>query len=304
MTTARSHLVDEYNGGFYFCTSRCVRRSWLCGVDPLTGISYGHRKPWIERRLVTLTRTFAVDLYAFAIMSNHHHEVVYVDPARARAWSDEEVARRWTGLLAVKNETERQAAADTLLSQPKELAKMRWRLGSLSWFMKYVNEYVARWANKEDGCTGRFWQGRFGSSALLDEESVVETMAYTDLNPLRAGMTNRVSSARHTSIRRRILEELSDSDVSTLAPLERLGLTTPRYVALLEWTAATRRGAGFTPAKSALEGLHILGCRPEEWLRRVKARHIRRRAYGNLEALKRFAASLGQQRLKGMRQAT
>ena len=41
-------------------------------------------------------------LYAYAVMSNHVHLVVYVDPAVAQAWSDEEVAERWVRLFPVR----------------------------------------------------------------------------------------------------------------------------------------------------------------------------------------------------------
>jgi REP element-mobilizing transposase RayT len=102
MTYPRSHLDDPEAPGFYHCISRCVRRAFLCGEDELPGRSFEHRKQWVEVRLLEVAEVFAVGVYAYAVMSNHLHVVVYVDPSATLAFSPAEIAQRWVRLTPVR----------------------------------------------------------------------------------------------------------------------------------------------------------------------------------------------------------
>jgi REP element-mobilizing transposase RayT len=194
---------------YYHCVSRCVRRSFLCGEDKFTGQSYEHRRGWVEERLLFLSSVFSIGICAYAVMSNHTHVVVCVDKDMAESWSTEEVVRRWHQLyqgtlLSQKYQRGDALSKGELISLEETVTIYRQRLYDISWLMRNLNEYIAREANKEDGCTGRFWEGRLKSQALLDESAVLACMANEDLNPIRAKMDTTPETSQHTSIQNRI----------------------------------------------------------------------------------------------------
>jgi len=163
-------------------------------------------------RIFELQSIFAIEVYAYAILSNHTHLVLCVQQDRALGWDDREVAQRWLRLfdgnplvrsfVAGQNLSGAQCSAVSSL-----ISKYRARLFSISWFMRCLNEPIARQANAEDNVTGRFWEGRFKSQALLDEAAVLAAMAYVDLNPVRAQMAETPEGSDYTSIQQRVLEQ-------------------------------------------------------------------------------------------------
>ena len=225
MTRPRSSLISLSDTPWYHVVNRCVRRAFLCGHDATTGCDFDHRRGWIETRIRELASVFTIDVAAYAVMSNHYHAVLRVDAARAAALSDDEVLRRWTQLFTGPVLVQRYlGGAPELLGQAEqdkvgEFAQLyRLRLADVSWFMRVLNESIARQANAEDDCTGRFWEGRFKSQALLDEQALLAAMAYVDLNPIRAGMAESLHDSAHTSIAARLDELQGQAFVPVLAP--------------------------------------------------------------------------------------
>lgn len=203
MTTARKMLVDPTVTPFYHCISRCVRRALLCGEG------HTHRKQWIEDRLRELAGIFAIDVCGFSIMDNHLHVLLRLNLQKAKEWSAEEIARRWLKLCPPRGTDGKPLSVtpEWIADRTKDatwIAECRRRLGELGWFMKFLKEPIARRANKEDGCTGAFWEGRFKSIAILDEASLLATCAYIDLNPVAAGVAATPEKSPHTSLKSRV----------------------------------------------------------------------------------------------------
>lgn len=209
MTVARRRQVCLAETPYYHCIARCVRRAFLCGEDHYSGKNFDHRKPWLVDRLKALSEVFAVDICAYAVMSNHYHLVLHIDAQQAESWSDVDVVDRWYRLFNghVLVDRLRRGEAQTQAEQRAArtiLQTWRQRLVDLSWFMRCLNESIARQANAEDGCKGRFWEGRFKSQALLDEAALLTCMSYVDLNPIRAGIASTPEESEFTSLYERI----------------------------------------------------------------------------------------------------
>ena len=250
MTRPRSEIISLSDTCYYHCVSRCVRRAFLCGDDHYSGRCYEHRRDWLEQKLLETASVFAIKICAYAVMSNHYHVVLHVRPDLVEQWSDYEVVERWHRLYCgtpissrfLSNSPLSKADQRTLTSLVRE---WRARLTSISWFMRIVNEHIARQANAEDDCTGRFWEGRFKSQALLDESAVLSCMAYVDLNPIRANLATSPERSDFTSVQHRIraIEEFKpthnslESFTGVMAGSTGIPCKLSDYLALVDWTA-------------------------------------------------------------------
>jgi len=223
MATARNRQISLIDTPYYHCISRCVRRAFLCGEDKVSGQSYEHRRGWVEDKLLALSQVFAIDVCAFAVMSNHTHLVLFVDIEQAALWTTKDVIERWHQLFKGTLITQQYLCGDEL-NEPMQImleqtaAIYRQRLTDISWFMRILNEHIARQANLEDNCTGRFWEGRFKSQALLDEAALMACMAYVDLNPVRANIAPTPEQSNHTSIQLRINAAIKGKQPTRLLP--------------------------------------------------------------------------------------
>jgi REP element-mobilizing transposase RayT len=209
----RRDVFDPQEVSIVHCIQRAVRRAMLCGVDHYSGQSFEHRRDWVQQRLQFLAAYYGIDVLGYAIMGNHLHVILRNRPDVVETWSDEEVARRIWYLFPKRKEADGTAAEpqkhelSMLMSSNKKLEQYRTRLSDVSWLMRQLAEKIARMANREDECTGRFWEGRFKCQPLLDEAAILACSAYVDLNPVRAGLAESLETSDYTSAQDRFESE-------------------------------------------------------------------------------------------------
>lgn len=303
---------------YYHCVSRCVRRAFLCGQDAFTGRDFSHRRGWIETRILKLTGTFAVNVCAYVVMSNHVHVVLHVDEETAKSWSVDQVIEQWHGLFNGSFLSRSYSRGESLCQAEKralhqQAEEWRSRLQDISWYMRCLNEAIARQANREDQCTGRFWEGRFKCQALLNEKALAACLAYVDLNPVRAAMAATPETSNFTSIRKRIQHAQHNVasqplDLHPFAgnPREEMPKGLPfrllDYLELVDWTGRhlrdDKRGAIAGTLPPILERLAI---EPKQWLE--LSQHFESRFKGLVgagHALKAACQQLGYRRTPGL----
>jgi len=313
----RKSLVSVDTTPSYHVVSRCVRRTFLFGV--VDNKDFGHRRDAIVARLAELTQSFCIDVAAYAIMSNHYHLVIRIQKQRALDLNIRDVITRWHKLFSLPFLVKRLADNEEISAAEREEAIQqielrRERLYDLSWFMRCLNEPIARMANLEDGCTGRFWEGRFKSQALLDERAELQAMAYVDLNPIRAKIADSIETSDFTSIQT-LLDRAQSPMKALLLPFtgilhqshnpEHIPYNFIEYIQLVDWTGRQiktgKRGYIAETIPPILERLNI---QTAAWLHNCKALECNYyRVIGSAARLKEFCEKFKQRRVLGINAA-
>jgi REP element-mobilizing transposase RayT len=314
MPKPRKQQIALSETPYYHLISRCVRRAFLCGITE--SYNFEHRRGWILERLHQLTKMFAIDIAAFALMSNHYHLVVRVNVASAADWSYQDIADRWQLLFRLPLLVERYLCGVSSGDAENHvventLEKWRSRLCDISWFMRCLNEHIARLANIEDNCTGRFWEGRFKSQALLTEKAVLTAMAYVDLNPIRAKMASTPESSNYTSIQQRLGKAVHCAFHGELLPFsgdshqhnaqQNIPYHFVDYIELVDWTGRQMRQDKLGSINIATPAiLTHLGIPSHCWLQNCQLLETDfHQVIGPISSLKQFCQKIGQSWVHG-----
>lgn len=206
----RGKNVDPARVQVLHVFNRCTRQAHLMGRDPETGKDRSYRRDWVRQRLQHLAGIFSIEILAYAVMSTHAHQVIRSRPDIAQSWDPETIARRW---LSITPKYDRKTgepleptakAVKRIADDPKRIEKLRLRLSDISWWMRYFAQHISVRANREDGCRGNFWDGRFKAELLLDVASILRCMLYVDLNLIRAGMAASIQESDFTAAKDRL----------------------------------------------------------------------------------------------------
>jgi REP element-mobilizing transposase RayT len=315
MANPRKTIVSLDDTPYYHCCSRVVRKAFLCGIDSTTGDNYEHRREWVDSRITELATIFAIDICAYAVMSNHLHVVLKVNADKVNSWPDKAVLVQWhkgfKGTLLTQKFVKSEDLNEFELKTVNDcITEYRRRLIDISWFMRSLSEPIARQANKEDSCTGRFWEGRFKSQALLDEAAVLACMAYVDLNPIRANMATTPENSDHTSIQRRIHSAIKGEQPIELLPFvgdecqnmpDGLMFSVKDYIVLVEDTGRIiREDKRATISSNSQYILNRLNLPVDNWLKITREfGHLFKGAVGGLPALTEYCEHLDRKRRHG-----
>ena len=145
---------------------------------------------------------YFVEILGFCLMGNHFHILVRTIPENK--FTDEEVLKRYVDFYG----DERVFADGLILS-------LRLKLSSLSELMREIKVNFARFYNRRHNRRGYFWGDRFKSVIVENGETLINCLAYIDLNPLRAGLVDRPEKYRWNSLGYHVQTNNQDNFLST-----------------------------------------------------------------------------------------
>jgi len=287
MAVKRSAQIDLTLTTKFHCCTRAVRKAFILDDQSKDAPDKIDRRKWIEDRILFLTTVFAIDVCAYAVMSNHYHVILDVHKKHSDEWTPMEIITRWHKIYKGTELSRSYLKGKNLSGIESELVlefaeNCRKKLHDISWFMRNINEPLARIANKEDDCKGRFWESRFKSQALLDEQALLTCMAYVDLNPIRANMSKTIQKSEFTSIKKRYEKAKQASNINhanqqpkelskltgnySTAKINDIPIKVSAYIELVQWTGKQLRDNKASINKQTPSVLNEFNISPDEFL--------------------------------------
>jgi putative transposase len=164
------------------------------------------------RRFSTL---YFVEILGFCLMGNHFHILVRMFPEHK--YSDEDIQKRY----------ERFYGDDSMFAAGW-IPSLREKLASLSEFVKEIKQSFSRYYNKTHHRRGTLWGERFKSLIVENGETLINCLAYIDLNPIRAGLVDRPEDYRWNSIGYHIQTGNKDNFLSLDFGLKEFNVKNPK----------------------------------------------------------------------------
>ena len=160
------------------------------------------------RRYSTL---YLVEILGFCLMGNHFHILVRMFPEYK--FTDDDIKKRYESFYG----NDRVFAAG-------QIPSLRVKLSSLSEFIREIKVRFARYYNRRHHRRGYFWGDRFKSVIVENGETLINCLAYIDLNPLRAGLVERPEDYRWNSLGYHIQTDNKDNFLSLDFGLKEFGI--------------------------------------------------------------------------------
>ena len=174
-----SRLVVKEEDAIYHVISRTALPGFVLGDV---------EKDYLLNLIQRLSAVFFVDVIGFCIMGNHFHLLVKIKTSEN--YSDSDVRRR----VGSYYQDEKRFVTDG------QIPFFRDKLSNLSEFVKEIKQRFSRYYNKLHGRRGYFWGDRFKSVIVENGDTLVNCLAYIDLNPIRANIVKRPEDYRWSSI--------------------------------------------------------------------------------------------------------
>ena len=146
-------------------------------------------KDFLLHLIRQLSNVYFAEVLGFCLMGNHFHLLVRMHPGSE--YPDEEIKRRFRLYYGAHEKRE---------LEEKRIPGLRRKWASLSEFIKEIKQGFSRYYNRRHHRKGFFWSERFKSVIVDNGDTLINCLAYIDLNPIRAGIAQRPESYRWCSL--------------------------------------------------------------------------------------------------------